>query len=274
MRRLRPALGCYVRIEAGGLADDALAHAIDAAYVRIEQIEQALSFHRPNSELHALHRRAIAQAQAVSIDLWTVLVASRDFWTRSGGVFDPSVASALVRDGLLPQPADLVVPDANADFGAVDLLDDRHVRLRHATWLDFGGIAKGYAVDQALAVLRGAGARSACVNAGGDLACFGDQRTIALRDPSSPDTHHQTLAIRDAACATSGAYFQTGALRGRDGIKTQREHGSISVIAADCMTADALTKIAWAAPQIAEPLLEHHGARLIDLDGAEPRRPL
>lgn len=273
-RRLRPALGCYVRIAASGLGDDELAAAIDAAYARIEQIEQALSFHRQDSELHALHRAATQRAQQVGTDLWNVVMAAQDFWTRSRGVFDPGIAGALVRDGLLPQPAGLAPPHSDADFGAVELLDDQHLRFKQAVWLDFGGIAKGYAVDQALATLRQAGVRSACVNAGGDLACFGDVQTVALRDPQSPNTHDQTISIRDAACATSGAYFQPGALRERGGGRAPRERGSVTVIAAACMHADALTKVLWVAPQLAAPLLAHYRARFIDLDGAEARSPL
>ncbi|NGY04394.1 FAD:protein FMN transferase [Solimonas terrae] len=254
-----------MRVEASGLADDALAGAIDAAYARIEEVEQALSFHRPDSELQTLHRSAMHGAQRVGTDLWNVLVASRDFWTRSGGVFDPAVAAALVRDGLLPEPASLVAPDANTDFGVVELLADQHVRLRQAVWLDFGGIAKGYAVDQALAVLRAAGAGSACVNAGGDLACFGKEQTIALRDPRAPTGLARVVRLRDAACATSGHYFQPRALRdGRDR-SAQCRRGSVSVIAASCMNADALTKIVWAARPAAAALLDQCAARVVEL---------
>ncbi len=267
MRRLRPALGCLVRIEAAGSDAGELDRAIEAAYAMIEDIEQALSFHRADSELLRLQRTAVDAAQPVGTHLWNLLRAADRFWRLSGGVFDPAIAAALVHDGLLPAPAAAAVPAAGARFAAVEFLPGRRVRLQEPLWMDFGGIAKGYAVDCALAVLGRAGASSACVNAGGDLAGFAATQQIGLRDPRRPGAIAHRLPITETACASSGAYFTPAALRGRGGVRTRRRHGSVSIIASDCMTADALTKIAWAAPRRLPELLEQCGAQLVDIDG-------
>jgi thiamine biosynthesis lipoprotein len=266
IRRLRPALGTLVRIEAR-----APVAAIDAAYLAIERVEASMSFHRVDSELRRLMRAPAGDRIAVGSDLHRVLAFAKRVWKSSGGVFDPAIARTLVAQGLLPRPEG-PAPDAAASFRDLEILGANHVRLARPLWIDLGGIAKGYAVDEALRVLRDRGAQAASVNAGGDVACFGPACRIALRDPRSPHAVGPTIELRDAALATSGAYFQPEALRGRRGNPSMRRDGSVTVIAHDCMTADALTKVVWAAPRMAPRLLEAFGAQALSLDArAQPR---
>lgn len=260
--RLRPALGTLVRIAARG-ADAGTA--IEAGFAAIERVGQSMSFHRADSELQRLMQAPAGDSVAVSADLWRVLAMAQRLWRDSDGLFDPAIAPALVDAGLLPPPA-APRPAAGASLADLELPAPGRARLRQPLWLDLGGIAKGDAVDQALAALRAAGATAGCVNAGGDLACFGDAETVGLRDPRAPQTLCYAFELRDAAAATSGAYFQPGALRGRRGRATRRRLGSVTVLAADCLTADALTKLVWALPSRATALLPAYGARALNLD--------
>ena len=269
VRRLRPALGTLVRIEAQGSGDTVTA--VDAAYREIERVESSMSFHRPDSEIRALMRAPLEERITVSPDLFLVLRFAKCLWRASAGVFDPAVGRALVANGLLPRPEG-EWPDEAASIGDLDLPAADVVRFRRRTWIDLGGIAKGYAVDRALQVLRDAGVASASVNAGGDLACFGAGCRVHVRDPRTPRRSGPSLELRDAALATSAAYFQPDALRGRLGHAPTRRHGSVTVIARDCMTADALTKVVWAAPRKAAAVLDEFAARALSLDArARPR---
>ncbi len=77
---------------------------------------------------------------------------------------------------------------------------------RGTAHLDLGGIAKGYAVDRAIALLVERGVRSALVNAGGDLRHVGSESvTIRLRDPADPARLVAAIDIRDAALASSAS---------------------------------------------------------------------
>lgn len=269
VRRLRPALGTLVRIEAHGPAD--AASAIDAAYREIERVESSMSFHRPDSDLRRLMRAPVGEAVAVDPDLYQVLDFAKRLSHASGGVFDPAVARALVARGLLPRPEG-EPPDEKASIGDLELQAPDRVRFARRIWIDLGGIAKGYAVDRALRVLRDRGMEGASVNAGGDLACFGPACSVLVRDPRAPHATGPVVELRDEALATSASYFQPEALRGRGGKMPARRHGSVTVIARDCMTADALTKIVWAAPRRAARILDRFGARALSLDArAHPR---
>ena len=90
------------------------------------------------------------------------------------------------------------------------------VSLRRALRLDLGGIAKGFAVDCAVAALREAGATSGSVNAGGDLRLFGDaSETVRVRLPSSPLACVPLGRASNVAFATSAGYFSNEVLDAR-----------------------------------------------------------
>ena len=129
----------------------------------------------------------------------------------SNGVFDIAVASTLQGMDLLPRlSADVPVGTDALSFDAIELLADQSVRFRHANVrVDLGGIAKGFAVDRALEVLRGSGAASGLVNAGGDLAVFGEaSQTVHIRHPRDPRRLICSVEVTDEALASSARRFR------------------------------------------------------------------
>ena len=143
------------------------------------------------------------------------------------------------------------------------------MRLERPACLDLGGIAKGYAVDLAIAAMRHAGAADGLVNAGGDLRVFGDQpRSIVVPDPLSRQPLVM-IAIENAALATSA---------GLPGAADRLDFGhlpraaldwiSVTVRAQTACDADALTKIVWAQGANAADLLRDHQAEALVIDNA------
>jgi thiamine biosynthesis lipoprotein len=113
------------------------------------------------------------------------------------------------------------------------------------------GIAKGFAVDRAVEALQHAGIRDGVVNAGGDLRVFGEAfEDVYVRAPQRPDRLVLIGRLKDAAVATSAAALLVDPRRGR---RPRRAAGA-TVIAADCMTADALTKPCLLEPEHAQQL--------------------
>lgn len=268
LRRARPWLGTLVEITAAGDLDTPLLlDAIDAAYAVVAEVHRAMGVHDPASELSLINAAAHLQPMPVSADLRAVLRAALAFAEASEGAFDPVVGGRLTALGLLP-PSSVAVA-AEASWRDV-LIDERdRVRYRRPLRLDFGGIAKGHAVDRAIAALRAAGIAEAQVNAGGDLRVFGPMpQRIALRDPRAPSQLSQVVELYDQALATTAPYY-AGGVSARSLIDPHRGEpyagaDSISVVAPCCRTADALTKIALFAPKaIVERLLEQHEAQLL-----------
>jgi thiamine biosynthesis lipoprotein len=178
----------------------------------------------------------------------------------------------LQQRGLLPRGAGDPAPAAEriTAAGAVELLGDRRVRYRHpGITIDLGGIAKGFAVDRALDVLRGCGLVRGLVNAGGDLAAFGPEpELVHLRHPANAGRVLGWAAISNAALASSGRTFDLlqFAEAGDCAVFDPMTQGPVRGIAGAtvrapcCMIADALTKVVMIAGEGAVRLLQRYRA--------------
>ena len=237
-----------------------------AAFVRIKQLNDIMSDYEAESELSRLSRSSgQGRAVAVSNDLWFVLKRAEKLAERSGGAFDVTVGPYVMlwrkarREMKLPDPARLA--EARQAVGYTHVRLDpkgRTVELMvPGMRLDLGGIAKGYAVDEALKVLRRLGIKSALVAGGGDMAVSDPPpgkkgwriELAALDATNAPPARFVSLS--HAALATSGDLFQRLEIDGRryshivdphTGIGLT-DHSLVNVIAPDCITADSLTKV-------------------------------
>ncbi len=192
--------------------------ASDAAFERIARLDDTMSDYHPSSELMFLCQRAGGQPVPVSEDLFQVLARSQELAERTNGAFDVTVGPVVRlwrrarRQHELPPPEELA--RARELVGHAKLRLDPRARtaqlLQKGMLLDLGGIAKGYAADQALVVLKKHGITSALVAAGGDIAVSapppgreGWRIGIApLESPDKPPTRF--LLLHDAAVSTSG----------------------------------------------------------------------
>lgn len=272
VRRCRPLLGTFVDVACQGSSDD-----IDCAFAAIEKVQRLMSFHDVTSDVARMNRDALHEP--VKVDPWTcrVLKCAQEFSSKSDGIFDITIGRQLVNWGYLPGSDKRFGPRGN--WKDVVLDDECNIRFRRSVIVDLGGIAKGFAVDRAVEVLKNNGVTAGIVNAGGDLRTFGaPSRLIHVRHPAEPMLFTGAVRLRDRALATSGVYFQCRKFRGNyvgplvDGRtgRSARELISVSVAAAECMTADALTKIVFALREKAADLIAQYGADalLIERDGA------
>jgi thiamine biosynthesis lipoprotein len=265
--RAQPLLGTFVEIRSGGANGSAAERAIDEAFAAIARIHRLMSFHDGDSDVSRLNREACRQT--VAVDPWTyeVLEEALLMHRLSEGAFDIAVAPVLQQSGLLPSYETDVgrSPAAAATSEAIALLPGRRVRFHHpGLRIDLGGIAKGFAVDRAIDILRQHGQSQGLVNAGGDLAVFGPApEAVHVRHPRFPEQILCQVAITNAALASSGhlfnpldasADFTTTAVN-----PATREFISgiagATVRAPSCMLADALTKVVMIAGERAAAVL-------------------
>src|ERR1700722_3794210 len=270
LRRACPLLGTYVDISAAGSDHRDLVAAVDAALAVVEKIHRLMSFHDPASDVSRLHREAALGPVAVDPWAWPVLDAAIDLNRRSHAAFDITVAPMLQDLGLLPSGADRAGSAcAPAPSDTIELMSDRRVHFRHAARIDLGGVAKGFAVDRAVAMLRMRNVTSGLVNAGGDLAAFGPHpQTIHLRDPRDPTRSIGAIDIRAEAVASTGGRFDpftSAAIAPPAVIDPQarapaRTICGVTVRAPTCLLADALTKVVMIEGEAAAPLLDQFAA--------------
>jgi FAD:protein FMN transferase len=273
VRRARPLLGTIVEITVRSSRKQDAEPAIERAFASIEVIHQRMSFHDSNSMLSRVNRESFDHPVLVDEKTFQVLMIARDLYLLSDGVFDPTIAPALQRAGFLPA-SDQRAIGSETSFADVELLNDNRVRFhRPDIRLDLGGIAKGFAVDEAIAELERSGIDAAIVNAGGDLRSSGSFR-VAIRHPHRPGRPYIALPVRNLALATSGHYF---ADRSLDGARTgpfvdarrQQLKGdwlSATVVATRAVVADALTKIVMLDSSNAPAVLSRLGAAALVFD--------
>jgi thiamine biosynthesis lipoprotein len=270
LRRCRPLLGTFVSVT---IAEPrAGAHeAIERAFATVAQVQRAMSFHDAGSDVGRLNAAA-GRPVRLSAATWRVLQRAQAWAARSGGAFDAVVGGELAGRGFLARSRARARASSWHDLV---LLPRGRARLRRGARVDLGGIAKGYAVDRAVAALRRAGIGAGCVNAGGDLRVFGPQPwRIAVRLPGAPGRVSPVIELQDGAIATSGGYLRRRRIGRRlwTPLADPKARGplapfaSASVVAPTCLAADALTKVVLADPAGAAALLARHRARALTLD--------
>lgn len=289
--RYEPLLGTTVeiRIQLSG-ADrhdeaDGLSESMAAEMLRLQTV---LSSVDPTSEFRRWTRGEVA---APSDDLAEVLRLAAHWQLRSQGRFSPAVGALsevwvrAERSGRRPDPEELAAvvaaisePRWSADEGGIEMLGDASVCTLNA-------LAKGWIADRAARLARGSGVDGidlVAVNAGGDIAHVGPVSLIVgIEDPFRPVDNLPPFAqieLRDCGLATSGSSrrgFDVGGRRHSHVIDPRSGHpvdhiAAISVIAADCATADVLcTTLGMLQPleAIAEADALDAGCLVIDADG-------
>ncbi|MBX5495718.1 MAG: FAD:protein FMN transferase [Bryobacteraceae bacterium] len=265
-RASEPHMGTVVTItlyaESGEQAQEAFA----AAFRRVEELNNLLSDYKPDSELS----RVCDTEGNLSPELLTVLTAAQKLAAETGGAFDVTVGPltrlwrSLRNQGRLPNASETADALSRSGYQKLELIGRRAYCRAPGMQLDAGGIAKGYAADEALAVLRKLGIRSALVAVSGDLA-------IGEAPPGKQGWQVQVfdriLTLSNLGVSTSGDEFQFLEIDGvryshivdpRTGMPLPNSK-PVSVIAKTAMEADALaTALSVLGPQGAKPLQTRH----------------
>lgn len=284
-----------LRMDAAGHDAGVLRATVQSA---LDSVNERMSLFRSDSELSRLNRAGPGPV-AVSPELYTVLAAAAEVSDWSRGAFDVTVAPLVEAWGFGTRATRQVPGAAALEDGrrAVDWrglsLDAAHGRVikRHAgLQADLGGIAKGYGVDRAAAALDARGVRHYMLEAGGEVRTRGVNAEgrpwrIGIEEPDArPQRARWAVPLDGRAMATSGDYRNFFV---EDGVRYSHEidaasgapivHGlcSVTVVADDCMRADALaTALIVLGPQrgpalaeesnIAAHFIERRRAALVD----------
>jgi thiamine biosynthesis lipoprotein len=221
-------MGTFATIDVHGRAEAGAVAAMNSAFSAIGSVEMLMHPTRPGSDLARLNVARAGQVIAVDHLTLELLRLTRHVAQMSQGLFDPCLPSS---DGRIQD----LVPT-----------EDGCVRCSRPVAVDFGGIAKGFAVDEAVRALQEHGCENALVNIGGDMRAIGPaEHMIGVR---LADGQVRNLGLRNAALAVSDA-------NAKDGPREHRGYYSrvadrplrkmyVAVMAPTAVSADALTKCA------------------------------
>jgi thiamine biosynthesis lipoprotein len=225
-----PIMGTTVSIDVRDVRVDQAA--LELALAVLRDIDARFSTYRADSQISRIDRGAL-DADDADQDVRDVLLACALLSAESGGAFD------AFRDG----------------------------------HLDPSGYVKGWAAERAADVLRAAGARNFSLNIGGDVICAGERQPgqpwrVGIRHPDDPAQMIAVVAVNDGAVATSGLYERGGHVTDARTGAVADAWRSLTVVAADLVTADSIATAALArgadGPQWAA---ERLGCDVIALDG-------
>lgn len=238
----RVMMGTFVTIKAPADASQA----VEGAFGIMEAVDRRFSTYRPDSEVSTLNRTGTS---IPSPELQELLAVSGELYRQSGGSFDITVGGytkTLYRFGeesaQLPTEAALKQQSRSVGFGHIRY-DGKRLRLDPGTQVDFGGIAKGYAVEKAAAYLKKKQVNKAVIAASGDIFCM-HRCEIGITDPFEPERLAATFttALPHTSVSTSGTYRRfvkdsdhshlLNPVTGR----SQRHTASITLIARDANT--------------------------------------
>ena len=276
-------MGTFIKVT----AYDAQAFAI--VFDEFRRLDKVFSLFDDESELAVLNRKG---ELVVSEDLFRVLKMSREFYQATSGAFDVSVAplsliwKQAIKEQALPaqEEIELARGRVGMDYVYLDEATRRVKLLKDGVQLDLGALAKGYAIDRAIARLKEAQITSALVNAGGNVYCLGDNKgkpwQVAIRDPRQKGRVFGVMDLRDQAAATSGDYEQFFEIDGKrythiidpkTGYPAEDGAVAATIVSSSAATADALaTSCLLLDPARCRDLLGRYPevrAKLVDVHG-------
>ena len=260
---IHPSMGTVFQIILYAGDETQAGKAADAAFQRIDQINQLASDYLPESELSRCNRAPSQQPIPLSEDLFHLIFGSLEAARLSDGAFDITATYAIQqwrrakRKHHLPSAAETAKAIAMTDWKSL-VLDEKARTLTKAKdglLLDLGGIGKGYAADAALRVIREQGIGSALVAGSGDLA-IGDAPPgkegwdVALRTFEREEDKDRLVhvTLKNCGCSTSGDLHQFLELEGKryshiidpgTGLGLT-DHIACTVIAPDATISDAM----------------------------------
>ena len=264
------------------LYEDGSAELYGKLFARLRELNDIFNNYSDSSEISRVNRKAAAAPVKVSQDFYLVLKTALDFARLTGGAFDPTVGPLVKLWGFGKSPR---VPSQEEIKAAQKLVGWQCVVLQESAQtedapgqpegvtgqnpaagptvrftksgvrIDLGAIAKGYAADCLVDILRERRVKRAALSLGGNVYVYGKKPggalwSVAIRDPSKPGQNAFMLKTRDATVVTSGAYErffeQDGKTYGHildpaTGFPAQSGLESVTIVSHNSMVADALS---------------------------------
>ena len=232
-------------------------HCSDEVFAEMHRIDGLMSPYKSTSEVFDINQNASQRPVTVSPELFKLLQQSTRFSEQSEGAFDITFASIGFqydyRKGQQPDQQTINRQLVTINYKNLVLKNQTVKFAMPGMSIDLGGIAKGYAVDQAIKILRQCGIQQALVSAGGDSRILGDKQgrpwVIGIQHPRKKQAVALSIPLSDSAISTSGDYErfflsnnerihhiinpQTG--------KSAKHSWSATVIGPDATSTDALS---------------------------------
>jgi len=269
--------------------------AIDEGFKEIKRLEHLLNYFSPDSDISRINRSAGIMPVKVSRDTIEIIKKAIMISEATKGAFNPAMGPVIRLWKFSRQNQASTIPSEEEISKALKLVDYKRIKIDEKTSevyldtegmeLDLGGIAKGYAADRAIEVIKEMGIKAALVAVAGDIKGFGLRPNgkpwhIGIQDPRppehKPDSVFATLYLKDKAISTSGDYQRFFIKNGKryhhiidpkTGYPAESSTISVSVITDDGFMTDGLSTAMFIfPPEKAITFLESLGVEGVIVD--------
>jgi thiamine biosynthesis lipoprotein len=200
----------YVSIQVPG--DPQAIKTIEKAFDRMEEVDRKFNVLNPESPLYRFNHE---NASITDPEILALLATALEISKESGGAFDVTVYPLVDLWGFfrgapaVPARPDIAACLKNVGWRQLKIENGVLAKPNDGVKIDLGAIAKGYAVGEAVKVLKGAGVKSALIDAGGDIFAIGELRgrpwKVGIRNPRGEGVMG-ALDVSDLTIVTSGDY--------------------------------------------------------------------
>ncbi len=205
----RAMLGTVIEIKIVDADPQKAKQALADAFSEIRRIEKRMSHFDPNSALSQLNRQGYSEDK----ELYVLILKAVEISKISDGGFDITVGPLMnlwdFKAKVPRVPTEQQIRQAKVNIGYKNINFDSNknrIMIKKGIDLDLGGIAKGYATDQAIAILQKKGIHTALVNSGGDIRAIGNKEWhIGLKNPRGNGIL-AAIIVKNEAVVTSGDY--------------------------------------------------------------------
>ncbi len=255
----------FIRIDSDTHSEETLRTDMDRCFDMFRSFESRFSRFKQTSELSAFNAHHM-EGQQVSEEFFTLLEKCSEYHLFTEGLFNPTILPALEKEGYVKSQHEGFITSDTLHVNNSPILSLGNIEAdrktftidTHGAQLDFGGIGKGYIIDQVKLFLRSQEYYNFFVDAGGDLYASGkneekqiDYWAVDIEHPKYPDQSLATLMLTNKAATTSGInrrHWINGTqvkhhiIDPRTGKSAETDLVSVTVVAHETALADVLAK--------------------------------
>lgn len=213
-------MGSVVSFDVIAESEKAGYEAIRKGVAAFREVQQTFSMYSSTSEMAKLGARAGLNDIPISDMSCQVLITAKDFYRETGGLFDITVEPAMKRWGFRKNKNDEILKPSYKELKTLEeltgsdkliLQDGKAKLLKEGMAVDTGGIAGGYALDQAVRRMKQCDISAAFINFSGDISCFGrpisgEQWEVQILNPQTMKPLRHPVYIENESLSTSAAY--------------------------------------------------------------------
>jgi thiamine biosynthesis lipoprotein len=212
-KRTQILLGTVVEIQVRDADEQKAENAIIKAFAEVKRIDDLFTTYNEESPVWKLNN-TIDSIISVDPEIYNLIVLCDSITKLSGGCFDVSLDNLTKAWGFYtddPQLPDKWIVESAlklSGWNNIELITNKKISKHRNVGLNFGAIAKGYAVDKAIEVLIKFGVKKALVNAGGEISVIGNDWVVGIQHPRETNSIIKKLKLENITVATSGDYEQ------------------------------------------------------------------